>query len=96
MVAGAVMGGGLGGVASFAGSLLLVFGLLIPVTPPAARRRRAELERELAAFSTPAERRDLEATLDQYPDDVTQELRDILAGQAMAAYNNRFPAAGRY
>jgi hypothetical protein len=62
----------------------------------AARRRRAKLERELAEYSTPAERRDLEATLDRYPDGVTHELRAILARQAMAAQNARFPAIGRY
>ena len=61
-----------------------------------ARKRRSELERELAAYSTPAQRCDLEATLDRYPDDITYELREILASQAMAAYNNRIPGAGRY
>jgi hypothetical protein len=54
-----------------------------------ARAERAskwgsELERELAAFSTPAQRRDLEATLDRYPDNITYELRNILARQSMA------------
>ena len=62
----------------------------------AARRRRAKLERELAEYATPAERRDLEATLDRYPDGVTHELRAILARQSMAAQNTRFPAIGRY
>jgi hypothetical protein len=62
----------------------------------AARRRRAKLERELAAFATPAERRDLEATLDRYPDGVTHELRAILARQSRAARDTRFPAIGRY
>jgi len=61
-----------------------------------AHKRRCELERELAAYSTPAQRWDLEATLDRYPDGVTYELRDILTGQAIAAFNNRLPAAGRY
>ena len=49
------------------------------VTWKAARQRRRSLERELAGYSTPSQRRDLEATLDRYPDGVTQELRDILA-----------------
>ena len=39
---------------------------------------------------------DLEATLDQYPDDVTREVREILAGQTAAAYHNRVPTQGRY
>jgi hypothetical protein len=44
----------------------------------------SELGRELAAFSTPAQRLDLAATLDRYPDKITYELRDLLACQAMA------------
>jgi hypothetical protein len=46
------------------------------------RKQRRELQRELAGFSTPAQRRDLEATLDRYPDAITRELRDILASRA--------------
>jgi len=34
----------------------------------AARKRHSDLERELAGYATPAERRDLEATLDRYPE----------------------------
>ena len=60
-----------------------------------AYKQLCELERELAAYSTPAQRCDLEATFDRYPDDVTCELREILARQAMAAGNNRYPAVGR-
>ena len=62
----------------------------------AARKRRAELERELAGYATPAERCDLEAALDRYPDGVTHELRGILAGQSVAAQDTRFPAIGRH
>jgi hypothetical protein len=50
-----------------------------------ARKWGSELERELAALSTAAQRRDLQATLDRYPDNITYELRNILARQAMAA-----------
>ncbi|SRR5258708_6892852 len=82
------------------GALLTVIGLMrlarTVQTRWQARKRRSELERELAAYSTPAQRCDLEATLDRYPDDITYELREILASQAMAAYNNRIPGAGRY
>ena len=49
----------------------------------AARKRRAELERELAGYASPAERRDLEAALDRYPGGTTHELRSILARQSM-------------
>jgi hypothetical protein len=71
------------------GSLLVLVGLMRVVraeqTRSRARQRRLKLERELATFSTPAQRCDLEATLDLYPDAITRELRDILARQAMAA-----------
>jgi hypothetical protein len=59
----------------------------------AARQRRAQLERELAGY---AERGDFEAILERYPSGYTHELRSILARQAMAAHENRFPAIGRY
>jgi hypothetical protein len=61
----------------------------------AARRRRAELERELAGYATAADRCDLEAALDRYPAGVTHELRAMLARQSMAAEETRFPAIGR-
>jgi hypothetical protein len=62
----------------------------------AARKRRAALEREFAGYATLADRCDLEAALDRYPDGTTHELRGILARQAMAAHETRFPAIGRY
>ncbi len=79
-------------------AIFLLPGLMLVMSSPlmpAQSRTRRQLERELAAYSTPAERRDLEATLDQYPDDVTRELREILASQAMAARRHRIPAFGR-
>jgi len=63
--------------------------------PQGARRRRAELERELAGYATGADRCDFEAALDRYPDGVTHELRSILSGQYMASQEMRFPAIGR-
>jgi hypothetical protein len=75
------------------GLMLLLSAPLLPGSP----ERRSELERELAVYTTPAQRHDLEATLDRYPDDVTHELREILAGQATAAdHNSRYRAFGRY
>jgi hypothetical protein len=50
----------------------------------AERRRRAELEEQLSGYVTAAERRDLMATLDRYPDAVTHEMRSILAGRDQA------------
>ena len=61
----------------------------------AARKRRAELERELAGYANGADRCDLETILDRYPDGVTHELRSILARQHMASQDVRFPAIGR-
>ena len=61
-----------------------------------ARQRHIEPAREMAAYSTPAERRDFEAILDRYPDDITYELRDILASQAMAVSGSQIPGAGHY
>jgi hypothetical protein len=64
-------------------SLLLLPGLLMlayaPLIPAAADADHRRLERELAAYSTPAERDDLEATLANYPDGATRDLREILA-----------------
>ena len=61
----------------------------------AARKRRAELERELAGYASGASRCDFEAILDRYPDGVTHELRSILTRQYMAGQEARFPAIGR-
>ena len=64
-------------------SLLLLPGLLMlayaPLIPAAADADHRRLERELAAYSTPAERDDIEATLANYPDGATRDLREILA-----------------
>jgi len=65
------------------------------VTRKAARLRRIALERELADYATPAQRLDLEATLDRYPDGVTHELREILCRRVAAREVQRFPAIGR-
>lgn len=86
---GVLLRGGAAGVVFFPGIMFLLSALLTPASPQANGRRRSELERELAAYSTPAQRCDLEATLDRYPDGITYELREILASQAMAACNNR-------
>jgi len=80
-VVGVMLRSGPVSVVMIPGLLLLAVALLAPASPKPARTRRAELERELGAYSTPAERRDLEATLDLYPDGATYELRDILARQ---------------
>jgi hypothetical protein len=82
------------GLVTIPGLLLLWHALLIPGGTDADRERRARLMRELAAYSTPAQRCDLEATLDRYPDGVTEEIRDILVSQAAASRDNGIPGAG--
>jgi hypothetical protein len=67
------------------GMVLMVAAAFTQTWPEEARTRRRALERELAAYSTPDQRCDLEATLDRYPDSATGELREILARQAAAA-----------
>ena len=47
----------------------------------AAKRDRAVLERQMASYANHADRLDLQATLDRYPDEQTAELRSILAAQ---------------
>jgi hypothetical protein len=82
-------------VVSLPGLWLLTYAMFIPGAPDARQRRRAGLERELAAYSTPAQRSDLAATLDRYPDGATCEVREILASQAIAAGHSGIPGAGR-
>lgn len=80
-----------GGMAIVPGFLLLWAALVTPGDPDADRERLAQLRRELADYSTPAQRCDLEATLDRYPDGVTSEIRDILARQAMTSADAGIP-----
>ena len=88
-VAGVVLRNSVAGIVMIPGMLSLLSAVLVPVYPATAGPRRRELERELAAYSTPGQRRDLEAILDRYPDSVTSELRDILVWQAAAAGRGR-------
>jgi len=92
--AGVVMRNNMWSLLSLAGMWFLVYAMLMPAGPGEAGKRRTQLERELAAYSTPAQRSDLAATLDRYPDGATYELRDILASQGMACHNG-VPGAGR-
>jgi hypothetical protein len=95
-VVGVMLRGGVGGLLiTIPGLWFLVYTLLIPASSNTDRKRHAELERELAAYSTPAQRCDLEATLDRYPDEATYELRAILTNQAMAAHSSGIPGTGR-
>jgi hypothetical protein len=95
-VAGVIYRADPAGVVLLPGLLLLFSAPLVPASPGGDRTRRSELERELAGYSTPAQRRDVEAMLDRYPDDMTNELRGILASQAMAASGNQIPGTGGY
>ena len=88
-VTGVLLRGGPASIVLLPGLSLLLGLPLVDGSPKADRLRRSKLERELAGYSTPAQRLDLEATLDRYPDKLTRELRDILARQAMAAADHR-------
>jgi hypothetical protein len=81
-VAGVLMRSGSGSIVLLPG---LIMFLAAPLTTPRSRRGLpSELERELGSYSTPPQRRDLEAILDRYPDEVTIKLRNILANQRLA------------
>jgi hypothetical protein len=92
-VVGVILHSSMWSVVLVPGILFLWSALLIPPSPDTDQKRRFELERELAGYSTPAQRCDLEAILDRYPDDVTCELRDILA---TVARNSGIPGPARY
>jgi hypothetical protein len=94
-VVGIMLRNGTWSAVSLPGLWLLAYAMFIPGVPDAHQKRRAELERELAAYSTPAQRSDLAATLDRYPDGATCEVREILSSQAVAAGDNGIPGAGR-
>jgi len=51
----------------------------------AQQRRIRALEGELTQFSSAADRADLAATLDRYPDYQTEEIRTILERQASSS-----------
>jgi hypothetical protein len=78
------------------GLLSLWRALLIAGDTDADRERRSQLRRELAAYATPAQRRELVATLNRYPDAITHELRDILASPPVASHGNGIPGARPY
>jgi hypothetical protein len=48
-----------------------------------AKRNRAVLQRQMASYASQADRLDLQATLDRYPDEETADLRSILAARAV-------------
>jgi hypothetical protein len=91
VVTGVILRGGLGGVVLLPGMMFLLYAPFMPGNPDAGGRQRRKLRRELGAYTTPAQRRDLEATLDRYPDRTTGELRDILHKLAIATSDSQFP-----
>jgi hypothetical protein len=95
-VVGVMLRSGAGGVAFLPGILLLLYAPFIEAGPDAGQKRRIALRRELAQHATPAQRCELEATLDRYPDAITHELRDILARQALTAPRNAIPGVRSY
>ena len=49
-----------------------------------SRLERQQLQADLASFTSDADRFDLEATLDRYPEQQTLEIRRVLAQQAVS------------
>jgi hypothetical protein len=49
-----------------------------------SRLERQQLQADLASFTSDADRFDLEATLDRYPEQETLEIRRLLANQAVS------------
>ena len=85
------------------GSVLIIPGLLsfwralmIAGDTDTDRERRSRLRRELAAYSTSAQRRELVAALDRYPDGVTHEIRDILTRTSATGQGAAGIGAGRF
>jgi hypothetical protein len=58
----------------------------------AAGERRRQLEHDMSCYVTPAERQDLLATLDRYPDAATREIRELLIRGAMPHRVQAWPA----
>jgi hypothetical protein len=95
-VLGVVARHGGGGIFVIPGMLLLWHAMLVPADTDSDRERLSQLRRELESYSTPAQRCDLDATLDRYPDGMTSEIRDLLARQATPSRGNGIPGAARY
>jgi hypothetical protein len=75
------------------GLMILFYAPFLPADSPETRARQAGLRRDLAAYSSPADRRDLEAIIDRYPAADTGELRSILATLRPDQFRN--PGMGR-
>jgi hypothetical protein len=95
MVLGVVERHGWGGILVIPAMLLLWQALMISADEGAGRERLAQLRRELESYSTPAQRRDLDATLDRYPDGMTSEIRDLLARPPVPSASG-IPGAARH
>jgi hypothetical protein len=77
------------------GLMILFYAPFLPSDSPETRARQACLRRDLAAYSSPADRRDLEAIIDRYPVAETGELRSVLASLRSASAPFRNPGMGR-
>jgi hypothetical protein len=95
-IPGVILRDTVGDIILLPGLLMLGFAPFLPGESRENRAYRARLRRELAAYSSPADRRDLEAILEQYPADETGELRAILADQSLATTRPRVPGMGHF
>ena len=77
------------------GLMFLFYAPFLPGDSPETRARQAQLRRDLAAYSSPADRRDLEAIIERYPTAETGELRTALASLRPVPAQLRNPGMGR-
>jgi hypothetical protein len=77
-----------GNIILLPGLMILFYAPFLPGDSPENRARQASLRRDLAAYSSPADRRDLEAIIDRYPAAETGELRAVLTSLRTAPLRN--------
>jgi hypothetical protein len=95
IIPGLLLRGNLAGeIILFPGLMALGYAPFLPGGTIEDRKNHARLRRELAAYSTPAQRRDFETLLTQYSDQETSELRAILAQQSLTDTRSRVPVRG--
>jgi hypothetical protein len=77
-----------GNIILLPGLMILFYAPFLPGDSPETRARQAVLRRDLAAYSSPSDRRDLEAIIDRYPVAETGEVRAVLTSLRTAPLRN--------
>lgn len=63
----------------------LIFWQAVVIAQRAERARRRQLERDIAAYTSPADRMELDAILSRHTEEQSQEVQAILNRQAMSS-----------